>query len=121
MQHLFQRGVYNKLVLYVMNTPWDHIVVHTESLLHPQNLGPKYTMSKCCQAGLLDIPAGGTHVHTLRNSFSQAALQFQPTPQSNSGWGRVFGQISQVEVGNLCEKAFRAYNALSCSFLCFIC
>lgn len=104
-QHLFQRGVYSKLMLHVVNVPSDPVVVHTESLLHPQELGLRYSVSKCCQAGLLAVLAGGTPVHTLRNCFSQAALQFKPTPQSSLGWRRVFGQISQAEGGNLCGKS----------------
>lgn len=41
MQPLSQRGVY-KFMSYVMNIPSRHIEVHTESLLHPQSLGPWY-------------------------------------------------------------------------------
>ena len=41
MQRLFHRGVH-KFMSYVMNIPSHHIEVHTESLLHPQSLGPWY-------------------------------------------------------------------------------
>lgn len=90
-QHLVQSSVYSKRMLYVkdmserLNVTSDHIGVHTESL--SAKSGSEVCKVKVLSGGSgpLAMSAGGTHPHTLRNCFSLAALQLQPTPWSYSG------------------------------------
>lgn len=101
-QRLGLSGVYSKLMSCGTNRASDRILVHTESLLYPQSLGPRSTGSKCGHAGPPCHP-------WRRDSRPQkllllAASQFTPPPSSYSGWREHLGDAARRR-GTLCHRA----------------
>lgn len=121
MQHLFHRGVY-KFTSYVMNIPSHHTEVHTESLLHPQSLGPWYIQ---CE-GVVKLVSLPSQQEGLMCTYSETASRrllysFNQLNRATQVGVEGLGKSARLRWEIYMNKSLELrMNTLSSNFLCFI-